>query len=379
MSESLVHLERDAPEVIIRVMLTVDRALDLYLGDLARLNYSERTRSTYARLLDKFCDRLPVDYDVSKITTDDCRRFLDTFQRRSRGTQAHAESVLSSFLKWLYFDGKIARNPMDRLPRTKRQRAEDLDVVAIDGRDVPKLLRAASSWSERLALGILCYMGPRRHAVALLRLRDFDQVHGRLRFREKGGKIVWKPIPHDLLGMLKAAIAAGVIRDPDDYLVPPEGPLQRKTERDDRVIWRLVKKVADRAAVETHVHALRAAFAVYYLEQHPGDLEALQELMGHTDPKTTRVYLRKLDRNAAMERVRDLSWNVATTDDEQALADPQTAGFALASSAGVGAGGFEPPLPDSRGPERQGDQIRVLCPRCAARVGLGLPVRCGHR
>jgi Phage integrase, N-terminal SAM-like domain len=99
-------------------MLTVDRAIDLFLGDLTRRGATERTRRTYARLLDKFCDRLPDDYDVSKITTDDCRRWLDTFASRARGTQAHAESVLASFLRWLYLDGKVARNPMDRVPRT---------------------------------------------------------------------------------------------------------------------------------------------------------------------------------------------------------------------------------------------------------------------
>src|SRR4051812_42252080 len=115
---SEVRLDPGAPEVIIRPMLTVDRAIDLYDGDLRRRNYSERTRTTYTRLPDKFCDRLPVDYDVSQITIDDCRRFLDTFQRRAHGTQANAASVLASFLKWLYFDGKIARNPMDRLART---------------------------------------------------------------------------------------------------------------------------------------------------------------------------------------------------------------------------------------------------------------------
>ena len=42
--------------------------------------------------------------------------------------------------------------------------------------------------------------------------------------------------------------------------------------------------------------------------RHPGDVEALKELMGHRSIATTQVYLRKLDRQRAMERVRDLSW-----------------------------------------------------------------------
>jgi site-specific recombinase XerD len=151
-------------------MLPVGRAIDLFLGDLTRRGATERTRRTYARLLEKFCDRLPDDYDVSKITTDDCRRWLDAFAQRSRGTQAHAESVLSSFLKWLYLDGKIARNPMDRLPRTKRIPAADLDVVTVQSEEVVRMLRVARGWPERIALGILCYTGARGRDPAAPRL-----------------------------------------------------------------------------------------------------------------------------------------------------------------------------------------------------------------
>jgi hypothetical protein len=52
----------------------------------------------------------------------------------------------------------------------------------------------------------------------------------------------------------------------------------------------------------------RTAFAVQFLETHIGDLEALQALMGHKRIETTQVCLRRLDREKAMDRVRDLSW-----------------------------------------------------------------------
>jgi hypothetical protein len=80
-------------------------------------------------------------------------------------------------------------------------------------------------------------------------------------------------------------------------------------ERDDRVIWRVVTRVAERAGVRCHVHALRAAFATFYLEQNPEQIASLQMLMGHESIATTQVYLRKLNRREQMERVRDLSWN----------------------------------------------------------------------
>ena len=41
---------------------------------------------------------------------------------------------------------------------------------------------------------------------------------------------------------------------------------------------------------------IRTAFACFYLDRNPGDVEALKELMGHRTLKTTEIYLRKLDK-----------------------------------------------------------------------------------
>jgi integrase len=106
------------------------------------------------------------------------------------------------------------------------------------------------------------------------------------------------------------------------------------------VIWRLVKRVAAHAGVSAHVHALRAAFAAYYLSLHPGDVEALKELLGHR----SIVYLRKFDKATAMERVRDLSWDdVAAPANGSEPGSSEIAAKTFESLAGVGAGGFEPP------------------------------------
>lgn len=312
------RFEQVADGVYVRAMISPGSATDLFLGDLERRGYSKRTVDTYRRILDQFADWLPEGVDVAKITTDDCRRFLNRWngsRKRgagsySQGTRAHTFSVLSSFFVWLYRTERIKRNPLDRVDRPRRLPADDLDVVTVSTEDVRKLLGAAQGWTEKLAIAIPAYLGPRRHAAALLRLKDYDQKTGRIRFQEKGGKTIWKPVPTQLAGLLAAAIADGAIREPDDYLIPGLGPQQRKGDRDDRVVWNAVRRVAERAGVSAHVHSLRAAFAVYYLEQRPGDVEALQTLLGHKSIATTERYLRRLERETAMERVRDLDWNV---------------------------------------------------------------------
>lgn len=317
-------------EVILRDMMTPDRAIDDFLDDGLRRGWTERTLTTYRRILDAFANRLPLDYDIADVKEDDVRRYLGTYKGRARGTVAHAEAVLSSFFKWCYFNRKIKANPMDRLQRTKRIPPDELDVVTVSTEDVPKLLKAARAldaaagtpdrivWTHRVCLMVLVYLGPRRRAVARLRRKDYDRKNQRLRFHEKGGKTIWKRVPDALGELLNEADDAGVWAKPTDFLVPPEpgayysaDVLAGKEDRDDRCIWRIVKAVAAKAGVDSHVHALRAAFAVYYLKQNPADIKGLQMILGHRNIATTAIYLRKLEQAQAMDRVQGLRWEKA--------------------------------------------------------------------
>jgi len=348
----------EQPRVIIRPMLTPDRAIDDFLGDCRRRRWSERSIRTYADTLYAFADRLPRDHDVSLIDADDVRRYLATRAHLAPGTVAGHEAHLASWFRWLFRARKITRNPIDEIERTRRVPAEDLDVVSVPTVDVPLLLRAARQGTELNATAIAAYLGPRRRAIALLRRVDYDGEW--IRFREKGAKAIAKPVPDELRLVLDASIARGEIRPaPEDYLVPPEGYLQRSRDRDDRVIWRVIRRVAERAGVDAHVHALRASFACFYLERNPDDLLGLKELLGHRSLNTTLVYLRRLNKQAAMERVRSLSWaaTVSATGAAWLSESPPTA---LAASPAVGAGGFEPPSDEHPGVEPRGGQQQAI-------------------
>jgi integrase len=302
----------------------IDRAIDRFDGELARRGCSRRSRLDYFRKLNVLCELLP-DADVDAVTEDDCRAHLDRWRDRHPNTMRHSISVLKSFFGWLYDVGEIASNPMDRIKPPRRPHPDDLDVTTVSSADVRRLFDACESWTDLLCLATLAYMGPRRRAASNVRRRDVDLERGTIRFREKGGKVITKPIPDEFAELLRAAVAAGVIPNTDSYVIPMPRGQRREGDRDDRIIWRTIKKLGDRAGVEVHPHSLRAAFAVKFLESHPGEVEALQRLMGHSKMETTQIYLRRLDRERAMERVRDLSW-----------------GSPFASMAGEARTGFEP-------------------------------------
>jgi integrase len=229
-----------------------------------------------------------------------------------------------------------------------------------------------------------------------VRRSDYDPFARTLRFKEKGGKVIVKPVADPLADVLDAAIFAGVYNDQevldapggqalcdsggsrsgsgerashegrgaygamdaaarvartggihaavdhDPYLIPGNAVQRRPGDRDDRVVWRLIRKVAERAGVKTTVHALRAAFAVAYLEQMGTEhLFSLQQLMGHSRPETTNLYLRRLDRRRSMETVRGLNWGVESSEslESNALAEKE---------------GFEPSFPSKSHGNRPG-------------------------
>jgi integrase len=295
----------------------IDEAVDLYLGELARLGRSARTRDDYWRKLVGLCTVAGLQKaDVGAVTDDDCRRYLDRWSDASPSTMAHSVSVLAGFFRWLYENDRIDRNPMEKIRRPRRPKPEDLDVKSVGPEDVRRLLLACVTPQELLCVATLAYLGCRRGAAARLRLRDVNIRDETVKLYEKGGKVAVKPMPSEYVQILRWAIEGGVLGSGvDAHVIPMARRQARAGERDDRIIWRTLTRVGARVGIDVYPHSLRAAYAVNFLESHPGELEALQALMGHSKIETTQVYLRRLNRDRAMERVRDLSWGGSRFED----------------------------------------------------------------
>jgi integrase len=290
---------------------TFSRAIDAFIGDLARRGRSQATRNSYRRLMNDFAD-VVRDKPPAELELADYEKFLDRWTDSSPSTLASGVSLVRAFSRFLYERGFASEDVAYPLQRPRRKRSEHLDVVTVSAEDVLELLDACADWQEFLCVSTAVYLGARRAALARVRRGDVDLVRGTIRFLEKGGKVATKPLPDEYLAILLAAERDGLWSGADDYLIPNRRPASvRRVERSDKVIWEGVKRVAARAGVRCHVHALRAAFAVQFDEAHPDQVITLKELMGHRRIETTLVYLRRKDKAKAMESVRDLSWGVS--------------------------------------------------------------------
>ena len=99
-----------------------------------------------------------------------------------------------------------------------------------------------------------------------------------LRTRGKGDKDRVIPPTRELHELLKQVCQD---KDPDEFVVGLK----------DKGVYRVVKKYAALAGEpDLHPHDLRHAFATRLVEGGT-NIRAIQELLGHTDLKTTAVYL----------------------------------------------------------------------------------------
>ena len=154
---------------------------------------------------------------------------------------------------------------------------------------------------DRAILGVLIYTAARVGAVAKLRRGDFYSVIDQyfLRFTEKGGKSREIPVRHDLRGFVLEYLAVG-----DFEYADKSAPLFRSAIRRTRRltqqgmtaddIGRMVKRRAKRSGLSDRLspHSFRVTTITDLLSQGVS-LEDVQNLAGHADPRTTRLYDRR--------------------------------------------------------------------------------------
>jgi integrase/recombinase XerD len=213
-------------------------------------------------------------------------------------------SAISSWYGYLLSNEVVPRNPVDAVDRP----AVDHDAsptVGLSAEQAGQFMRAARNASHPMAtrdaalLGMLAALGLRVGEALTL---DVDALrhnrgHRTVRVAGKGGKARELPIP------------APLGRDLDAWLLvrgDEPGPLfttRTGARLDQPAVFRLVRRIAKAAglpeAERLSPHSLRHTLATAALDAGAA-LRDVQDMLGHSDPRTTRRYDRSrgsLDRS----------------------------------------------------------------------------------
>lgn len=213
-------------------------------------------------------------------------------------------SSLRVFYRYLLDEGEVVTSPLEFVesPKTPSRLPDYLqieDVEAIIGAAARALdaARAAGAPAKKtlsaardvamLALAYGC--GLRATELVELKRPDVDLNLALLRVRGKGGKERLVPFGAVAKGYLYKYIelleAAGV---ESPFLFPSPRRAARPLSR--QSLWKAVKRYAALAGVEgVKPHLFRHTFATHLI-QAGADVRTVQELLGHANIATTRIY-----------------------------------------------------------------------------------------
>ena len=203
---------------------------------------------------------------------------------------------LGFFFEWLIREKFMRENPMKKMPRPKLPKPIPKHLNKQEAEHLMKFTRnypfAYEFERERAVAIIAMFLGTglRREELRKLENRDVDFENRRVFVRDgKGAKDRYVPMPLSLIPTLQ------------DY--------QRNRQRMKRItpyFWssltndrimcpktipRLFSKIRKASGIHFSAHKLRHTFAIIMLESGC-DIYALSKMMGHSDIKTTTIYLR---------------------------------------------------------------------------------------
>lgn len=263
------------------------------------------TRTAYSYAVRRFLRSIePMGVQLHRIAPAQVGRYIDGLSYSPATKQLHL-AALRKFFDELVIRHVILLNPAASV-RGERLQVMEGRTPAMAVRDARRLLNSIDDshvvgLRDRAVIAILIYTAVRAGAVARLRLRDFYDVGDQhcLRFAEKGGKSREIPVRHDLQRLLERYLeTAGFAAEPDHAAFFRTALRRTKsltmnpmTPND---IGRMVKRRLRDAGLPLRFspHSFRVTVITDLLEQGVS-LSDVQNLAGHADPRTTRLYDRR--------------------------------------------------------------------------------------
>ncbi|NUU78397.1 tyrosine-type recombinase/integrase [Paenibacillus xylanilyticus] len=200
--------------------------------------------------------------------------------------------TLKRFFKWAAAESRISSDPSKPLKFIPEDKVSPRRMTAMEEQSFLSAVEQGNSLRDQTILTLMFHTGLRTMEVCNLEPVDIElgKRSGQLTVRadkRNGQRKI--PLNKTCNLMLKKYIAGLDPHSP--YLFPSEKTNDRLTER---ALRHLIKKVMTAAGLEgLSSHDLRHRFGYAMAERTP--LHRLAEIMGHTNPDTTMIYVKGLN------------------------------------------------------------------------------------
>ncbi|GFI61706.1 tyrosine recombinase XerD [Clostridiales bacterium] len=261
-------------------------------------NSSENTTASYKRDLYsfiRFLENKGID-DIAKVNRTNIMAYIYELQKQKRAaaTVSRAAVSIRAYFTYLTKMKIIEENPAEGLqsPRVEKKTPEILSLNEVELLLEQPDIKEAKGIRDKAMLEVLYATGIRVTELISLELKDINMYMGYLTCNS-GEKTRIIPIGSKAVEALERYIDKArteMLKDRGEKILFVNCfgmPMTRQG------FWKIIKSYAAKAGIKADInpHMLRHSFAVHLLE-NGADLQAVQEMMGHSDISTTQMYAR---------------------------------------------------------------------------------------
>ncbi len=268
-----------------------------YSHSLQIRGYSKKTVHRYKSIINPYCEYSNIS-EIEQVSEKNVRQMFfygRTERKWCSGTFISNYRGLKVFFDWCIKEGYIKENPLKclelprlekRLPEklTKQESSRLLEVVFHYPYDYEYLRHR-----NYAIISLFLFAGLRRSELLNLKLMNVDIENMTIFISQgKGAKDRCIPMNFTLAETLKRYL---VERKKLNKTVPEFFcSLNRNMGYTENGLRRLVKQIREASGINFACHKLRHTFATLLLE-NGADIYSISRLMGHSDIKTTTIYL----------------------------------------------------------------------------------------
>jgi len=265
-------------------------ALEEFRASLVSVGYSEKTVKAYATAIKKFAEHVG-NVKVREVTQADVQSWITKSlaakksgedRKKAMNTMHYYTIFLRRFMRW------AGRGDIF-VPIIRKSGSSEPHVITEE--ELEALNEACRDDLDRLIINLLFETGVRASELLEIRAKDVDIESGEITLRSaKYGKARTVFLGPKSMELVSRALKR---LKPSDRLVG-------------LTYWGLykrLKRIAARASVDVssvRPHAFRHTFATVSLKRGI-NLSALQKILGHSDIKTTQIYLHLLKEDIKKE------------------------------------------------------------------------------
>lgn len=255
-------------------------SIDTFKRYLLSKRYSPNTIETYGEALKSFLTFCNTK-SVKDISNEDVIAYNNDYILKNNFSSSYQNQIVNS-LK-LFF--KIVKETSIEIDKIHRPKREKVLPNVLSKEDVLKIIDSAENLKHKTLLALIYSAGLRISEALNIKPKDIDSVRMLIHIKNaKGKKDRYTLLSEKVLLLLREYY---LVYKPKQYLF--EGQFGGMySSRSAQII---LKQAAEKAGIRKSItlHTLRHSFATHLLESGT-DLRYIQDLLGHSSPKTTMIY-----------------------------------------------------------------------------------------